>query len=61
MRTSSPPSISFENVTLGYEGHPAVHHLQGEIGPGSLTAIVGPNGARQEHTHKGSARLDPAA
>ena len=53
MRTSSPPSIRFENVTLGYEGHPAVHHLQGEIGPGSLTAIVGPNGAGKSTLLKG--------
>lgn len=53
MRASSLPSIRFENVTLGYEGHPAVHHLQGEIGPGSLTAIVGPNSAGKTTLVKG--------
>jgi zinc/manganese transport system ATP-binding protein len=37
-------AISFDNVTLGYDRHPAVHHLTGEIAQGSLTALVGPNG-----------------
>lgn len=37
-------AISFDNVTLGYDRHPAVHHLTGEIAEGSLTALVGPNG-----------------
>lgn len=35
----------FENLTLGYDRHPAVHHLNGALARGSLTAIVGPNGA----------------
>lgn len=37
--------LTFEDLTLGYERHPAVHHLHGSIQPGSLTAVVGPNGA----------------
>lgn len=37
--------LSFRNLTLGYDRHPAVHHLEAEIAEGSLTAIVGPNGA----------------
>ncbi len=37
--------ISFEDLTLGYDRHPAVHHLDGVIETGALTAIVGPNGA----------------
>jgi zinc/manganese transport system ATP-binding protein len=37
-------AIRFDNVTLGYDRHPAVHHLTGEIAEGSLTALVGPNG-----------------
>ena len=37
--------LRFDNLTLGYNRHPAVHHLQGEIVSGSLLAIVGPNGA----------------
>lgn len=38
-------SLQFEDVTLGYDRHPAVHHLSGEISAGALVAIVGPNGA----------------
>lgn len=38
-------TLRFENFTVGYDGHPAVHHLDGEIAGGSLLAIVGPNGA----------------
>jgi zinc/manganese transport system ATP-binding protein len=33
------------DLTLGYERHPAVHHLSVCITPGSLLAVVGPNGA----------------
>jgi len=39
------PAISFHNLTLGYDRHPAVHHLSGEIARGELLAIVGSNGA----------------
>jgi zinc/manganese transport system ATP-binding protein len=38
-------ALRFENLTLGYDRRPAVHHLDAEIAEGSLTAIVGPNGA----------------
>lgn len=37
--------IVLDDVTLGYDRHPAVHHLGGCFAPGSLTAVVGPNGA----------------
>lgn len=37
--------IEMHNLTLGYEKHPAVHHVSATIVPGSLVAIVGPNGA----------------
>ncbi|WP_236626290.1 zinc ABC transporter ATP-binding protein AztA [Actibacterium mucosum] len=37
--------LHFENLTLGYDRHPAVHHLGAQIKDGSLTAVVGPNGA----------------
>lgn len=40
-----PPAIELDNLTLGYERHPAVHHLNLTIAPGSLVALVGPNGA----------------
>lgn len=41
----SRPAIDIRNLTLAYQGHPAVHHLSGTFASGSLTAIVGPNGA----------------
>jgi zinc/manganese transport system ATP-binding protein len=37
--------ILCENLTLGYERHPAVHHLSLMLPSGGLMAIVGPNGA----------------
>jgi zinc/manganese transport system ATP-binding protein len=37
--------IELDNLTLGYDQHPAVHHLSLSIDPGSLLALVGPNGA----------------
>lgn len=41
----SVPCLTFSNLTLGYDSHPAVHHLDGSIARGSLTAIVGSNGS----------------
>ncbi|RZN09587.1 ABC transporter [Bradyrhizobium genosp. SA-3] len=37
--------LAFHNVTLGYDRHPAVHHLNGDVAPGALVAVIGPNGA----------------
>jgi len=37
--------IRFDNVTVAYNRHPALHHVSGSFAPGSLTAIAGPNGA----------------
>jgi zinc/manganese transport system ATP-binding protein len=45
MSGSSGGAIVLHDVTLAYDGHPALHHLSGEFSRGSLTAIVGPNGA----------------
>lgn len=36
--------LAFRNLTLGYDRHPVVHHLDGEVQAGSLLAIIGPNG-----------------
>lgn len=47
------PAISFRNLTLGYDGHPAVHHLRGTVRPGSLLALVGPNGSGKSTLLKG--------
>lgn len=48
-------AIRLDDLTLGYDRHPAVHHLSGEIAVGSLTAIVGPNGAGKSTLLKGIA------
>lgn len=37
--------LTFHNLTLGYDRHPAIHHLSLEIPAGEMLAIVGPNGA----------------
>ena len=46
-------AIAFQNLTLGYERHPAVHHLDTTITKGSLTAVIGPNGAGKSTLLKG--------
>lgn len=46
-------AVTFDNLTLGYGRHPAVHHLAAEVPEGSLTAIVGPNGAGKSTLLKG--------
>ena len=46
-------AISLEDVTLGYERHPAVHHVSLDIPAGSLVAIVGPNGGGKSTLLKG--------
>ena len=38
-------SLTFRDLTLGYNSHPAVHHLNGTVKTGSLTAVVGANGS----------------
>jgi zinc/manganese transport system ATP-binding protein len=47
------PQIKFRDVTLGYDRHPAVHHLSGEIASGALLAVVGPNGAGKSTLFRG--------
>jgi len=47
------PAVVFQDLTLGYDRHPAVHHLRAEIAEGSLTAVVGPNGAGKSTLLKG--------
>ncbi|MGZ5803517.1 MAG: ABC transporter, partial [Xanthobacteraceae bacterium] len=36
--------LKFQNLTLGYDRHPAVHHLTGTVEAGALLAVIGPNG-----------------
>jgi zinc/manganese transport system ATP-binding protein len=45
--------LQFRNLTLGYDRHPAVHHLDGAVRTGSLTAVIGPNGAGKSTLFKG--------
>ncbi len=37
--------LALENVTAGYDRHPAVHHLSLEVLKGEMLAVVGPNGS----------------
>lgn len=47
--------LRLEDVTLGYDRHPAVHHLNVDIPAGALVAVVGPNGAGKSTLLKGVA------
>jgi len=46
-------ALNFCDLTLGYERHPAVHHLDGAVNGGAMLAIVGPNGAGKSTLCKG--------
>src|SRR5438876_1387834 len=46
-------ALQFRNLTLGYDRHPAVHHLDGAVESGALVAVVGPNGAGKSTLFKG--------
>ena len=48
-----PAQLKFRDVTLGYDRHPAVHHLSGEVAFGALLAVVGPNGAGKSTLFRG--------
>src|SRR6201995_330921 len=52
-----PAQVQFSDVTLGYDRHPAVHHLTGEIAKGALLAVVGPNGAGKSTLFRGVAGI----
>jgi zinc/manganese transport system ATP-binding protein len=45
--------LRFENLTLGDDRHPAVHHLDGSVPRGALMAVDGPNGAGKSTLFKG--------
>lgn len=51
--------LTFSDLTLGYAGHPAVHHLTGAVKRGSLTAIVGANGSGKSTLMKGIVGMLP--
>ena len=52
-----PAQLQFSDVTLGYDRHPAVHHLAGEIAEGALLAVIGPNGAGKSTLFRGIAGI----
>ena len=52
-----PAVVTFSDLTLGYGGHPAVHHLNGAVRQGSLTAVVGANGSGKSTLMKGIAGI----
>lgn len=53
-------SLAFRNLTLGYDRHPAVHHLDGVVQAGALLAVAGPNGGGKSTLLKGIAgRVEP--
>ena len=55
-------ALAFENLTLGYNRHPAVHHLSGEVAEGALLAVIGPNGGGKSTLFRGIAgHLKPFA
>lgn len=47
--------VTFRDVTLGYDRHPAVHHLNGAVEAGALLAVIGPNGAGKSTLLRGIA------
>lgn len=53
MMSMTQPVLAFRDLTLGYDRHPAVHHLTGDVARGSLTAVVGPNGSGKSTLMKG--------
>ena len=50
-------AIELQNLTLGYDRHPAVHHVDQVIPSGSLVAVVGPNGAGKTTLLRGIAGM----
>ncbi len=53
MPPRAEPALSFHDLTLGYDRHPAVHHVTGDVAQGTLLAVIGPNGAGKSTLFKG--------
>jgi zinc/manganese transport system ATP-binding protein len=54
-----PPALRLHDLTVGYDRHPAVHHLQLDVAAGELLAVVGPNGAGKSTLLKSLAGVLP--
>ena len=52
-------AVTLSDVTIAYDRHPVVHHIDGAFAPASLTALVGPNGAGKSTLLKAIAGLLP--
>ena len=60
MPPTPPPALRLHDLTVGYDRHPAVHHLQLDVAAGELLAVVGPNGAGKSTLLKALAGVLPA-
>ncbi|WP_026792098.1 metal ABC transporter ATP-binding protein [Pleomorphomonas oryzae] len=45
VQSTGGATLAFVNATIGYDRHPALHHVTASFPAGSMTAVVGPNGA----------------
>src|ERR1700743_2801677 len=52
-----PAQLQFSDVTLGYDRHPAGHHLTGEVAAGALLAVFGWNAAGKSTLFRGLAGI----
>jgi zinc/manganese transport system ATP-binding protein len=59
MKDPMAAQLSFHDLTLGYDRHPAIHHLSGVVAHGALLAVVGPNGAGKSTLFKGIVGIVP--
>jgi zinc/manganese transport system ATP-binding protein len=59
MKDPMAVQLSFHDLTLGYDRHPAIHHLSGAVAHGALLAVVGPNGAGKSTLFKGIVGIVP--
>ena len=57
MSESAPPTLTLDNLTLGYDGRIVVEALDGSIAPGELLALCGPNGGGKSTILKAIAGL----
>ncbi len=47
--------ITIDNLTIGYNKHPVIHHITAHINKGNAVAVVGPNGGGKTTFLKGIA------
>ncbi len=52
--------LSIENINVGYDGTAVLHAINAQFQPGTLTALVGPNGTGKSSLLKAMAGLIPS-